>query len=190
MASSQLDVSCPQCGNNQRVKKVSTVYAEAVGTGQVYSRSRERYVNREIVTKLGEKLAPPRKFASSKGYRTAILLLSTFTCGIMGIGAICLAPTLSSFQSFSGQSSGSGSGFSYAFLAMGICIFILWALVNMAVRVSTLAQDKRLEPIAIKAYEKWDQLYYCDLHDIAFIPGTNIVMPSDKVQEYVSWDAK
>ena len=180
MASSQLDYSCPRCGHDRRVKKVSAVYAEEVGTQRAYSRKREHYINREVVSELGQKLAPPPEYSSSNSISVFIFVASTFVCGIIGMGSFCNSLFMIPLR----------EDFGYVpfllFFGVGMLMFVLWALTNIFVW-RTLGENKETENSAKRAYERWDQLFYCELHDIAFIPGTDIIMPSDKVKEYVAW---
>ena len=184
MDSSQFDVACPRCGHDRRVKKVSAKYAEEVGSAPVSSPPGEGYVNRKVSTVMGTRLSPPHEYSSGNVLRIIILVLSTFACGFAAIGTLCLAPM------WLGLESNAGTALSLGTAGIAVLILGLWALVNFLVRRSTLKQDRELEPLARRAREKWEKLYYCELHDIAFVPGTDILMPSTEVQKYVDWHAQ
>lgn len=170
MVPSKFDASCPICGHDKYVRKVSSVKytPDAQGASKKLSDDLE-----EI------KLAAPPKPSSSKGMVVFFLIGITFLCGCAGVFAITAAYyALALLEK-------PANLILLTIFTLGVLTFVLWILLSMLIRHIFKKSDKDSEKRLNEAKRKWDELYYCELHDLAFVPGTDIAMPSEKVQDYI-----
>ena len=168
-------LKCPQCGQADKIQKVSAVYTSGVSSvgyktflpPPPKSDLPPVLVSREgaSFTALAKRLAPPPKPTwSDAGANTCLGVLSVIA--ILGV----------SLALFSIE----GAGMILGPLA-GIVGFILYAKWVAA----QTPRHKELTSNWEEALAKWNALYYCARDDVVFNPSEGVPMPLAHMAEYI-----
>lgn len=149
--------SCPQCGNMDRVSKVSVLFEQGFSQSQgvhrpgLFNSGPTYRSTTTTVTGQANKLAPP---ASSK-LPILIAILTFIICCVVG-NFPYIGPILST-----------------AVFVGGVVLFIL---------VIKTENAKKRHKTAV-----WDSLYYCEFHDMVFVPGRpETLTPASRMDDVLS----
>lgn len=152
MASSSAPI-CPQCGQLDKVSKVSAVYregratVEAAGVGTA-----------SVATALATRLAPPPAAAApgtKGGFVLAIVLLV--------IAAVEFIAGVANYE-----------GFGVVFI-VGAVVALIFAAALFWLESSGKAQASRQRRADARA--RWERAYYCERCDGTFVPGETGLTP-------------
>jgi RNA polymerase subunit RPABC4/transcription elongation factor Spt4 len=167
---------CPACHQDDQVEKVTTIIrrhrmlqkSKVVGIDPVPAR--ENLINRDPTEDLAKKLAAPKQPHPSNGS----CFLSAVAFGPASVGFVLFGRSF-----FRPSTEGSNIMMLESMLFLGCAIILLLIAKPKRERYqSELNQFK-------KYILRWQKLFYCARCKQAFIPGEEISIPVDEVQDFI-----
>ncbi len=173
---------CPQCGQIDAVRKVSSVVSEGNTTTQQFGLApnltgRSFYLigtQGTSTTDLAMRLSPQGRRPGAVGLRIALALLSLLAGGVLAIGLSLFAVT-PEFGLFA------CGNWVVGILAV-TAVFTVLPLLGIP---QAIRKQERYDAALNRARVKWTQLYYCARDDIVFDPGRNVPMPIHDLDSYL-----
>lgn len=171
----QQNYNCPQCGQVDRVEKVSALVGAGTSAGLYGGPALgSNVLVGASQTAMSQKLSPPTK----PSYQSPWGCVSSFVTGVgICLGTIFLIILFVQLQRASSAGIPIDSRFLtnlMIFLAMLITPFIISFLI--IILKATTAKQRKITfeteyPRWQHAIAKWNELYYCARNDVIFIPG-------------------
>jgi hypothetical protein len=173
---------CPQCGQIDAVRKVSSIVSEGNTTTDQFGVAPSLTGNSFYVvgahgsstTDLARRLAPRPPRPGGVGLRMALAAIALLVGGLMagGLSIFVVAPEFGLF----------GCGNWVLGILVVTALLTLWPLLGIArIRREQKAYDLAME----RARGKWSQLYYCGRDDIVFEPGERLVLGVSQLGSYL-----
>lgn len=151
-----MDLTCPQCNQNQ-VRKVSGLYKEQGA--------------------LGQRLAPPEAPSYENPWGNGPILHRQIGFP-MALGlVVLLAGILVSCSSI-------GWGLLLVFVGLIIIVGLIWS--RSKTTAARRAAVEKENPRWQSAYQRWNQLYYCQTCDGLYVPGSpGPLMTEEEASQFV-----
>ena len=173
---------CPQCGQIDAVRKVSSIVSEGNATtdqvGVAPSLTGNSFyvmgTHGSSTTDLARRLTPHHARPRGIGLRVALAAIALLVGGLMaaGLSIFVVAPEFGLF----------GCGNWVLGILVVTALLTLWPLVGIArIKREQKAYDLAMEQVR----GKWSQLYYCARDDITFDPAQSMVIPIPNLGAYL-----
>jgi len=171
---------CPNCGRDQ-VQKVSAIVAGSVVKGKAKGEVNARTISMDIdgQTELGRSLSAPTG-ELSRGCMEAmgiLFVVGGFLMLIWLIGNVTQPDSW--FRDFSGDI----CGVFWILVVFGVVLLVCGVLM---LRASEKAPNQsEVNTRYQNALSKWNQLFYCHICDGVFIPGQGLLVPREKMRDFL-----
>jgi hypothetical protein len=172
---------CPQCGQIDSVRKVSTIVSAGISTGAYsgYGDGIGYSITGSSQTQLSRLLTPP--IAPRENYFGGILFI-LIVSGIMGVFITCVGFV----NIFSSQFE-----FGVFLLLFGLlCLGIAIGTSNSYTKLNKSEQIRFKKELHAwkKAIHRWQQLYYCHRCDGLYFPGLNYIVPIQYMMDFLYYE--
>ncbi len=177
---------CPQCGQVDAVRKVSSIVSEGTTQTQQFGVAPNLAgsdfflvgLQGSSVTNLAQRLAPPAQRPGGIGIRlfmaaAAFVLGSTMACGLAMFAG---TPEFGRFACGNWV-------LGIALLAAVLIILPLSGIPKIRQKQATYGR------MMYQAHLRWDRLYYCSRDDVTFTPDQNVVIPIQYLSQYLYAEA-
>lgn len=194
-------IICPKCQRADTVRKVSALVGDAThaaeSSGIAYVQAEHGLDVIPVVqtsvsrSALAARLSPPRKPTKPSGYGCVGALLIT-RLGLALVGSVillalfmCTYPFLMTLYQQNNLLFVAAVGLGLALIGlMVVWVFRSgWRHAQLA-REGRMTHEPRLDDWE-RAYTRWQQLYYCQRDDGVFIPGQNVFVPIEQMNDYL-----
>jgi len=171
---------CPQCGKDDKIQKVSSVYSGGFSTAINNSPLVAYGVEQRTITTitpLAQRLAPPAK-PKLTGCAATSPVAILIVAAVLSLILFCVL-----FPSLAWESSGANSWANCIFLGL---MFIVMMAIGVPIGIYSVKKQKELHPqIAMweKAIQKWNEIYYCWRDDSLFDPASGKSVPSHRMSD-------
>jgi hypothetical protein len=173
---------CPQCGQIDAVRKVSSIASTGTRTAHQFGIAPDLNSNgfymigsqETSVSDLARRLSPFPQRPGGIGIKVTLVLMTLLLGGVMagGLSLLVVTPQFGRFAC---------GNWVLSILVTTIILSFLELQSIAQVRRRQEAYDEAME----RAIARWKQLYYCSRDDIAFNPSENTLVPVEALNFYL-----